>query len=159
MGTRRRDEGFTMIEVLVTTSLLGLMMAIAISGWSSWARSSAHSGTARELQSILRQTEERAVTEGRAMCVLFDSTANRYTVYRGVCGGSDLTRVLGPVATASTEVRIASPVFTSMAGTTTGVTFYARGTASPGTVRVTRSGSSKVYTLTVEGLTGRVSLS
>ena len=38
------------------------------------------------------------------------------------------------------------------------MTFFARGTASPGSVRVTREGSSKVYIIQVEGLTGRVSL-
>ena len=158
MPNRPRDEGFTLIEVLVTTVLLGVMMAIAVSGWMSWARSSAHSGTARELQSMMRQTQQRAVTEGRAMCVLFDPTANEYAVSRGVCGSGG-TVVLGPVPTDSREVRIASPVFTSTAGTGAGVTFFARGTAWPGSVRVTRSGSSKQYVLTVEGLTGRVSLS
>jgi hypothetical protein len=46
-----------------------------------------------------------------------------------------------------------------------GVTFTARGTSTGGvgdatrsTVTVTRSGSAKVYTLQVEGFTGRVSL-
>jgi type II secretion system protein H len=159
MENRRRDAGFTLIEVLVTTSLLGLMMAIAISGWSSWAKSSAHSGVAQEIESMMRQTQQQAVTEGRAMCVLFAPSANTYTVYRGVCGEAGIVRVLGPVESGSRDVRIASPVFTSTAATPAGATFYARGTASPGTVRVTRTGSSKVYVLTVEGLTGRVSLS
>lgn len=158
MQNRPRDQGFTLIEVLVTTVLLGVMMAIAVSGWMSWARSSAHSGTARELQSMMRQTQQRAVTEGRAMCVLFDPGANEYTVSRSACGEPG-TLVLGPVVAQSGDVKIASPVFTSTTGTSTGVTFYARGTASPGTVKVTRTGSSKTYVLTVEGLTGRVSLS
>jgi hypothetical protein len=39
-----------------------------------------------------------------------------------------------------------------------GVTFTARGTSTDGSVTVTRTGSSKVYTLKVEGFTGRVSL-
>ena len=47
-------------------------MAFAVSGWSAWARSSEQSGTARELQSLMRQTQQRAVTEGRAMCVQFE---------------------------------------------------------------------------------------
>ena len=34
-------------------------------------------------------------------------------------------------------------------GTSSGVTFYARGTATPGTVTVTRQDSTRVYTLTV----------
>lgn len=159
MSHRGRDSGFTLIEVMVTISLLGLMMAVAVSGWTSWAKSSEHSGTARELQSMMRQTQQRAVTEGRAMCVLFDPPANAYTVYRGACDAPTKASVLGPVVTDSRHVQIASPAFTSTSGISSGVTLYARGTAWPGAVRVTRTGSSKEYVLTVEGLTGRVSLS
>lgn len=160
MTRARRDSGFTLIEVLVTISLLGVMMAIAVSGWSSWANASAHSGAARELQSAMRQAQQRAVTEGRATCFLFDDAADSYGVYQGRCSEAAKVRVLGPVrVSASTEVQVASPTFTSAAGTpSAGVSFQARGTGSPGEVRVTRTGSSKVYILRVNGLTGRVSL-
>ena len=157
MSQPARDSGFTLIEVMVTIALLGIVMAFAVSGWSSWARSSEQSGTARELQSLMRQTQQRAVTEGRAMCVQFEVSSNNYTVYRGACGDTARVRVGGPFTTDGAQVHVASPSF---AGTpSTGVTFFARGTATQGTVKVTRTGSSKVYTLAVEGLTGRVSLS
>ncbi len=153
-----RDDGFTLIEVLVTITLMSIVMAFAVSGWSNWARASEQSGTARELQSTLRSTQQRAITEGNAMCVLFDGSGGRYTVYRGACSDAGKVKVEGPVTTNGAAVRLDAPAFT---GTTvpTGVTFYARGTATPGGVRVTRNDSSKVYTVAVEGLTGRVSLS
>lgn len=153
-----RDSGFTLIEVLVTVAVLGVMMAISISGWSSWARAGEQSGTASELQSVLRQTQQRAVTEGRAMCVQFDVSANVYTVYTGACNDAARVQVVGPIKTSAPSVRVGSPGFTGPSGSSTGVTFYARGTAWPGSVKVTRNGESKVYTLDVEGLTGRVSL-
>ena len=158
MSQPSRDSGYTLVEVLVVVVLLGVMMAIAVSGWSSWARAREHSGTARELQSLLRSAHQRAVTEGNAMCVQFDTTANRYTVYRGVCADPSREELLGPYETDGGQVRLASPAFTGSTATS-GVTFFARGTATPGTVKVTRDGSSKVYTIAVEGLTGRVSLS
>lgn len=154
-----RDSGFTLVELMVTLALLGLMSAIAIGGWRSWAVASEHSGTAREIQSLLRQTQQRAVTEGRAACVQFDVAANAWTVYRGTCDDPARLRLEGPIASDTTEVQVSSPSFTAPSGTSTGVTFYARGTAWPGEVRVTRTGTSKTYVLTVEGLTGRVSLS
>src|SRR5688500_5535308 len=129
MAPQNRDSGFTMMEILVTVSLLGIMMAIAVSGWSSWAKASSHSGAARELQSVMRQAQVRAVTEGRAICVSFRVAQNDYTVYRGACGSSPTETVLGPVASNSSEVRLSAPAFTGTSGVSTGVTFNGRGTA------------------------------
>jgi prepilin-type N-terminal cleavage/methylation domain-containing protein len=159
MSPQDRDGGFTMIELLVTISLLGIMMAIAVSGWTSWADASRQSGAARELQSVMRQAQVRAVTEGRAMCVSFRVAQNDYTVYRGACDSTTKVALIGPVASDSADTRLSAPAFTGTSGTSAGVTFNARGTAWPGSVKVTRGGSPKIYTLTVEGLTGRVSLS
>jgi len=158
MSQRARDSGFTMIELLVTISLLGIMMAIAISGWTSWAKASSQSGRARELQSVMRQAQVRAVTEGRAICVSFRVAQNDYTLYRGACDDMAKVTLIGPVVSDSKDVKLVAPSFTGPSGSSTGVTFQARGTAWPGSVQLTRNGSSKSYTLTVEGLTGRVSL-
>lgn len=155
----RTDSGFTLIELLVAISLMGVMMAIAVGGYSSWAKASAHRGTAQEIQTILRQAHQQAVTEGRATCVQFTPTANTYTLYRGACDAASRQSVSGPYRTNAERVTIDSPVFTGPSGATDGVTFHARGTAWPGEVRVRRDDSSKVYVIKVEGLTGRVSLS
>jgi prepilin-type N-terminal cleavage/methylation domain-containing protein len=161
MSSEDRDSGFTMIELLVTISLLGIMMIIAVSGWTAWAKASRQSGTARELQSVMRQAQVRAVTEGRAICVDFRVIQNDYTLYRGACDDTAKVKIIGPVVSDSKDVKLTAPSFTGPsgpAGSSTGVTFNARGTAWPGSVQLTRTGSSKSYTLTVEGLTGRVSL-
>lgn len=155
----RDDAGFTLVEVLVTMAVAGLMMAIAVAGWNSWARAREHSGTAQEIGSWLRQAQQRAVTEGRATCLQFDTAQGTWTVFRGSCDDAGRVRVQGPVRTASPKVRLSAPAFTGPTGSThTGVTFSARGTAWPGSVRVTRDGSTKTYEVRVEGLTGRVSL-
>jgi type II secretion system protein H len=155
-----RDSGFTLIEAVVTMALLGTMMAIAVGGWSSWARAKEQSGAAYELQSLLRQAQQRAVTEGRSMCVLFEPATDQYTVYRGTCDAADKVKVQGPLTSGSPSVHLTSPAFVSpSASDNAGVSFTARGTAWPGEVRITRTGSSKVYTVRVEGLTGHVSLS
>lgn len=152
------DGGFTLIEVLVAIALMGLMAALAVGGYSRWAESSAHVGTAREVQTTMRQAQQQAVTEGLAMCVWFDVANDTYTVYRGACESTTKQKLTGPHHTASSDVGLSGPSFASSAGDSAGVTFYARGTATAGEVSVTRSGSTKVYLLAVEGLTGRVSL-
>lgn len=150
--SRPRDEGVTLIEVIVTVSILCALMAISVAGYRSWAHASAQEGSARELQSLLRGTQQRAVTEGNALCVRFDTAADTYTVVSGTCAAPG-PQVEGPFR-AGDGVALESPVFPDG-----GVTFYARGTATAGSVEVARAGSSKRYTIKVEGLTGRVSLS
>lgn len=156
--SRPPDGGFTMAELMVAIALLGLMAALAIGGYARWATSSAHVGTAREIQTTMRQAHQQAVTEGRATCVWFDTAASTYAVYRGTCESPTKTKLSGPLSPSARSISIADPAFSDASGSSAGVTFYARGTATTGHVEVVRSGSTKVYLLSVEGLTGRVSL-
>lgn len=158
MSQTSRDTGLTLIEVLAVMTLLGAMMAITVGGWSAWTRASAHSGTAREIQAAMRQAQQQAITEGTATCVLFDASADTYTVYRGGCADLGKKKVSGPVAAAN-GVDIQTPSFGAASGSPPGVTFQARGTATPGNVSIGREGSDTSYKLDVERLTGRASLS
>ena len=68
--------------------------------------------------------------------------------------------VYSTVKPASSRVTYSGAAFAQPDGTTTSTCyFYARGSATKGTVLVVRVGSSKQYTVAVEGLTARVSFS
>jgi prepilin-type N-terminal cleavage/methylation domain-containing protein len=157
-----RDSGFTLIEVMVTISLLTAMMATAVPAWSSWATAREQQGAAQELQSVMRQVQQRAVTEGATMCVAFDTGVDSsYTVTRGTCDSTTPVTLEGPIGL-DPDVRLGSASFTEPGSPpTTGhqaVEFGSRGTGWPGSVTVVRDGSSPTYTLTVEVLTGHVSI-
>lgn len=154
----RPDRGFTLIEVIVTVALLSSLMTVAASGWITWSRASAHEGVALQIRSVLRQAQQRAVTEASSLCVLFDTASDSWQLYRGRCESSTKTALPSRGDTGSSRIHLSAPAFVAVTGTTlTGVTFTSRGTASPGQVRVVRDGSSTVHVVVVEGLTGRVS--
>lgn len=86
----------------------------------------------------------------------FDVTSRSYELFRSSCGapgGGETDRTQSP------RIELVAPDFQQTDGSTAPrVIFTARGSASKGTVLVTRENSSKQYVVTVEGLTGRVSL-
>ena len=150
------DRGFTLVEVMVTIALAGVLMAMAVSGWSSWARSSAQEGAATEIQGVLRQAQQRAVSEGGATCVQFSTATDSWTVLRGGCADTGRSVIEGPVPLDSDQVHLTTAAFSTGTGSSAGVTFSSRGTATPGTVTVGRDGSGRIGTIRVDGLTGRV---
>ncbi|HUR74275.1 MAG TPA: GspH/FimT family protein [Sporichthya sp.] len=155
-GRTRGAAGFTLIELCATMAIFGILAAISVGGFQKWTQAHEHSGTAAGVQSLMREAQQRAVTEGRATCVAFDVVAQVYAMYRGSC--DDPTRVLLQTRRPdSGRVHLTAPAFAGPSGATPAVTFKPRGTAWPGSVQVTRTGSAKVYTVRVEGLTGRVS--
>lgn len=143
--------GFTLIEVLTVITLMGIVLAISVSGWARWTQANEQAGTASKIEATLRQAQQQAVTEGSSICVLFSPSADSWTTYRGACGATTST-LEGPVKIDSKRVHLITPSFASSAG----VTFTSRGTATPGSLVVTRDGSSRQIQIKVEGLTGRV---
>lgn len=153
-----RDAGFTLLEVMCVMAVISVLTAITLDPVRSWSDARAHAGSAAAIQSVLRETQQRAVTEGRAMCVDFAAASQSYTVHRASCENIDPSAppVDGPLYTHAPNVRIAEPAF-GASGSSTGVTFKPRGTATGGSVKVLRDGSSKAYTVSVDPLTGRIS--
>lgn len=154
----RGDRGFTLIEMLVTLSIGGVLSGLAVSSFSSWSQSSQHRGARDEVVSTLRNAAERALSEGRTYCVSYDAGA--WTTYRLACGAGG-TVVGGPTRPDSSK-----ETFTGSLAAPTGSTsvcpsvggcayFYPRGNASAGNVVIKRDGESD-YTVTIVGLTSRV---
>jgi prepilin-type N-terminal cleavage/methylation domain-containing protein len=154
-----RDSGFTLIEIMVVIALIGIISTIGIGSWRAWAAAASEKGSATGLQTVMRQAQVRAVSEGNTFCIDFPSPGTSYTVYRYSCDTATRVKVSGPF-TLPAKVTITNPAFLNSDGATvTQAAFRPSGTAWPGQLVIIRTGSSKTYTLKVEGLTGRVSIS
>ena len=150
----RRDEGFTMVELLVSLSIVGVMTALVVTGWSGYARANEHSGTRNDIVSALRAANQRALAEARPYCVTFDVAGGTWTTRRLSCTGA----IVKAEEVEGKQISLADAAFLQPdASTQPQVIFMPRGTASKGSIKVNRAGSSKVYVINVEGLTGRVS--
>ena len=181
-GQRQPDAGFTLIEMIVTTVVAGILIATATMALNAYTKAQSEKGTANRIVSSLRDAAGRAQAEGRMYCVSFDS-ATSWSVWRYSCdsswtgtslqGGPTLTSTKVGVASrqgqASIDMTTAPPAFQAVtglgplmgcgtAGTGHCVYFYPRGIGTAGHLNVIRPGSTKQYVVTVEGLTSRVYL-
>jgi prepilin-type N-terminal cleavage/methylation domain-containing protein len=157
---RTVDAGFTLVETIMVTVLIGILGALAVTAFLNYARAADLEGSADDVVSILRTTAQQSLTEGRTVCVHFDDAADTYTVYRSSCAAT--STVTTPTKQTRGPAVISSPSFVP-ANAATDVCFvgddcayfYPRGTASAGSVVVERPGG-KTINIDVEGLTSRV---
>ena len=158
----RRDDGFTLIELLVAMSLAVIVMTVGILALRGYLLAQREVGTVSDVRSSLRMAQERSLSEGRTYCVYFTSTS--WTLYKSSCTVS-ANKSNGPWRVQDTSIQLQSVSFpapsTAVPNQTTACPtagacayFYPRGTALAGSLTVTRG--SNTHTVTVEGLTGRV---
>lgn len=83
----RNQRGFSLVEIMVTLSIMGIVLAIAVPGFRSSMTRAQFDRATTELQSDLRLAVSTAKSTGRA--VLFDFRADGYRLV----DATDTTRV------------------------------------------------------------------
>ena len=151
----RRESGFTLIETMFAMVLFGILVAVAAPPYSAYRAKQQHQGATREMVAFLRRAQVHAVSEETTYRVDIASDGKSAQTYRFDGASYKAGQVL-KVPTSSVTFSNASFVQPS-GGTGTSVWFYPRGSGSKGSITVTRTGTSKTYTIEVEGLTARVS--
>jgi prepilin-type N-terminal cleavage/methylation domain-containing protein len=74
------NRGFTLMELVVTVTLLAILMAIALPASSVWRQNAQHKETAREVLSVLRRARSTAVQRNQSTTVTFDLTSRTYSL-------------------------------------------------------------------------------
>lgn len=150
---RTDERGFTLLEVITTCLLLGILLAIGVGPWMGYRHTRAHIEARTELVATLRNAQISSVAENLTYRV--DITAKKAVTYRVASTGPVKTRQF---VITDQLVSYSGIGFENAAGAvTTSAYFYPRGSASKGNANVVRSSRAKIYTVSLEGLTARVS--
>jgi prepilin-type N-terminal cleavage/methylation domain-containing protein len=136
----RSPKGFTLIELIMTIIILGIILAIALPSYLQWRQSLAYRTTARAVVAALREARSRAITDNTPHRVRFDSANRQYRL-------EDYT----------TWTSLAPEVILYTGPTTTPyvVQYNPNGTSSGGTIYVQDLEGTQRFTIDVNP-TGRV---
>ena len=169
----RREEGFTLIEVLtaiVIAAILMTLVATALRGY--WLTRSLHDG-AEEIVTGLRHLQERSVSDSHPLVygawfkvgssdwgsVRFDPKDPSVST-DDQCVSVGAHTLPGGVEVESVSFSDVSPQTSTCAAAVPAGSevafFFARGTATGGTIRLLQPAKSTTEDLTVSSLTGRV---
>jgi len=78
-----REAGFTLLELIVTLSILGLALALIVGYKPPWSSGLGLRGTAAELASGLRLTRSEAILRNQSTAFELDLAGHRYRVGSG----------------------------------------------------------------------------
>lgn len=160
-----REDGFSLIEMIVVMFLMAILGTISLTSFRSYNRAQDHKGAVREAVALLRNAQVRSVSEAVTYQVVF--TSDSLKVYRDSPAVPPSSSRLVKTYLL-TESRFASNL-RFLAASPDGCVqsgggsvlpncfFYPRGSSTPGTIKVQRIDSGRIFTLSIDGLTGRVS--
>jgi prepilin-type N-terminal cleavage/methylation domain-containing protein len=136
----RSPKGFSLIELVITLVILGIIIATALPSYLQWRDNLDFKTTAREVVAALREARSRAITNNQPHQVIFDSANKQYRL-------ADFT----------TWTSLAPDVILYTGPTTTPyvVQYNPNGTSSGGTINVQDPDGAQHFQIVVN-TTGRV---
>lgn len=166
-----RESGFTILELMVVTLIGAILLGLGGAALRQYARAKALESAHVTTITQLRSAQQRTLTEGypRAYGIRFLKNGARWDLVRydaaaGTCAVVESHQLSNSVVVAATtDFPDSAAATTCRSATPSGSSnfevalFYARGSATPGTVTFQLGGSDKTRSISVNGSTGRVS--
>jgi prepilin-type N-terminal cleavage/methylation domain-containing protein len=90
MKPLENNKGFTLIEVLGTTLILGLIIVIAIPNFNITLKRNRLNGAVRDVYEIVLLARQRAITQHKTFYLDFDPTTDRFAIKNGLGNNNTL---------------------------------------------------------------------
>ena len=156
-STGPSKKGFTLVEVLIVVSIMGIIAVMAIPSFVQWQQNLNYRKAAMSALSVLRQARNLAITTNKEQQVAFDPAAHSFGIQQGNrANNADFTG-----AAVNWQTTIPSTVITSPITT---IQFAPNGTASFGgasyttaTVQIQDTSGAARYLVVVTQV-GRISV-
>lgn len=75
-----KQEGLTLIEILIVIIIIGILIAIAVPNFLNWLPNMRLSEAARELHSLMQETKTEAIRTNQAKAIVFQPAINKYSL-------------------------------------------------------------------------------
>jgi type IV fimbrial biogenesis protein FimT len=168
---RQGARGFTLIELIVTITLLGILIALGLPSFTTWTHNSQVRSVAESLQTGVRLAQAEAVRRNRQVVMAFTNDANPTLNPTAVANGRNwaIQTVASPFVNGNLAEFIRSGVLTdvasgvSISGAPKAICFNANGrlmgptaaaatadcVSTAATFQVSQSGSDRPLNVTV----------
>ncbi len=149
-----RDSGFSLIELITVLAIVSILMLIAAIPIRAYMDANGFANDAQSVRDDLVFAHERVVSEaaaGHVYGIAFVNGSNSYVIFE-----DDPSNVVRTITMDDALIDTAQCTDADTETTSATCSFYARGSATAGTVEVRQSGSSRCSLYTISPLTGRV---
>jgi len=158
MKVWEKQEGVTMMELVIVAVIIGVMAALAVPSFLNFASKMEAKSKARNVVSTLRQARSKAISERVQYGVFFDAANRRYIFFKDKANPGNYQFEVGDSIvgrdTLTAKVNYGGNTFTNST-----VVFKTDGSASSsGNLQILPASGGFTYTVDVLASTGRVKL-
>ena len=149
------ERGFSMAELLVAVSVLGIVAALGYPYVATYLQSARLRGAAQEVATIVNGARQLAIARNTNVCVTVSGTGAQYrTGTSNACGGG--TVYTGPGTAADGTMTLQNTM--QISGNTANVTFSALGAAVTAGTYTVRNPNTGLTRNVVVSAAGRVTI-